>query len=350
MSKRKLSIYLLCAMFAWHTAQIPVEAFEKVVYFEDAENLSEFIYEEVANHETDLKPGVERELNKQEVFDDEIVCFSDEEIKELNGSENISVSTGYFLISDQKMKRVNRSKVDQLYEKKKKTWKDFFVKKAKAVDPATYKAVSPKTGYLKAQIIAYEYKTKIHVIGTNTWLKQPKNRYLDFYGISISDSKPTFNLKTQKATYTYTYKDEYKVGNKVALRETIAKTIDLSSKYLNLLSELGCANPMAIGARVNLKNNFFEGTGNMTHTKTVTSQMCIISADVLKRDSRHVDFTSFYLHGKKKYSGSDLSYNLSVGVKGDVSFGITYTPNSRRVTSEWTPQTNVVLQLNSYCY
>ena len=133
-------------------------------------------------------------------------------------------------------------------------------------------------------------------------------------------------------------------------REYIAKTIDLSSKYLKLLSELGSASPVAIGARVNLKNEFFEGTGNMTHTKTVTSQVCIISADVLKRDSRHVDFTSFYLHGKKKYSGSDLSYNLSVGVKGEVSFGITYTPNSRQVTSEWTPQTNVVLQLNSYCY
>ncbi len=350
MSKRKLSIFLLCVMFAWHTAQIPAEAFEKVVYFEDAENLSEFIKDEVETHETDLKPGVERALNKQEVFDDEIANFSDEEIKQLNASENISVSTGYFVVSDDKMKRVNRSKVDWLYEKKKKSWKNLFVKKAKAVDPAIYKASSPKTGYLKAQIIAYEYKTKIHVIGTNTWLKQPKNRFLDFYGLSISDSKPTFNLKTQKATYTYTYKDEYAVGNQVTSREYIAKTIDLSSKYLKLLSELGSASPVAIGARVNLKNEFFEGTGNMTHTKTVTIQVCIISADVLKRDSRHVDFTSFYLHGKKKYSGSDLSYNLSVGVKGEVSFGITYTPNSRQVTSEWTPQTNVVLQLNSYCY
>lgn len=112
---------------------------------------------------------------------------------------------------------------------------------------------------------------------------------------------------------------------------------------------MGKASPYMVGARVNLKNNVSESASPYSHYQTVTAQTCSIKAKYLKRKSKYVDFSSFYGHGKKSYTGSDLSVGVSFSVDGP-AVSVTYTPNNKDVTNYWTSMYNATLSIDEYCY
>lgn len=346
MLKNKIAVILLCITTILYTSNIDVQAFNTRKVKKEG-FIEKHAKEQMEKHRTKLKKEIEMELNKEEVFDEELETLTDEEIKQINEAGAIRATTSYYKIIDNETIEVSKDEVNNCLEEEENrenrfNWLNFGAKKAQAK--------SRQGKYMKASLTYCEYKDYIMVYGHNTWITQPKNRYNDFYGISIEQNSCRFDLNSQEATYTYQYKDVYEENNKVLRSETITKKITpKTSKHIQYLSDMGNASPKFVGARVNLKNNLYEAAINLVHMQTVTAQTCSIKAKLLKRKSKYVDFVSFYKHGNKSYSGSNLSVGISLGLSGP-EISVTYTPNNKNVTDYWSNQTNVELSIDEYCY
>ena len=314
--------------------------------------LQTYIKNEKSKYTTDLKENIEAFLNENEVFDAELQTLSDEEIEKINRAQDINVVTKYFCVSDEDTKEVAKSEIDEVLEesiKQNGVEGNYLLRKFKGVEP-DIKSDFGEDGYLKATLTSYEYKNHIIIHGYNTWIRQPECRYNDFYGIMIKQISARFDLSSQEASYSYTYKEEYSQNGKTISSETKGDIITPKlSENIEFLSNMGSASTDLVGARVNLKNNKTETTDSFSHTQKVLSQTCTIKAKVLKRDSKYIDFVSFYSHGKKSYSGSNLSVGVSLSAGGP-SLDITYSPGNRKVTDYWTKQANATLSLDKYYY
>ena len=344
MLKNKIAITLLCVTTFIYTSNIDVRAF----HMDKAKKkgfIEQHAEEQMEKHSTKLKKEIEIALNQEEVFDEELETLTDQEMEQINEAEEVHAITSYYKIIDDDAIEVSKEDINECLEEKKSDknrfhWLNFGAKKAQAK--------TREGKYMKASLTYCEYSKYVMVYGHNTWITQPKNRYNDFYGIALEQNACRFDLDSQEATYTYKYKDVYEDNNKVLRSETITKKITpKTSKHIEYLSNMGSASPKFVGARVNLKNNLYEAVTNLVHTQTVTAQTCSIKAKMLKRDSKYVDFVSFYRHGNKSYNGSDLSVGLSLSLGGP-EISVTYTPNSRNVSDYWSKQTNVELSIDKY--
>lgn len=345
MIKKNIAVVLLCINTFLYTSNIDAHAFAgkgiKVNGY-----IKQYAKKEMEKHTTKLKKEIEMALNKQEIFDEELETLSDKDINQINEAKAVQAVTTYYQVNGDEAVEVSRDKVDEYLEdyktkEKRFDWLNFGIKKASAAEG---------NKYLKVSLTYCEYKNYLMVYCYNTWVTQPKNRYNDFYGIITKQTAGRFDLDSQEATYTYKYKEVYKENNKTLSSEVITKKITpKSSKHIEYLSNMGKASPYMVGARVNLKNNVSESASPYSHYQTVTAQTCSIKAKYLKRKSKYVDFSSFYGHGKKSYTGSDLSVGVSFSVDGP-AVSVTYTPNNKDVTNYWTSMYNATLSIDEYCY
>ena len=208
--------------------------------FKENSTLEYYLNEEIKNNTGILGEEVEKELNRQGIFDSELELFSDKEINEIEQAEDIQVISEYLEVvennDETEEREMNNEEIDELimdtfYSEEKSSVIEDIGKKVGLIPQDVYGVSidANSTSYVKRSFVIFQYKGIISVTGINYWLKMPENRYTDIVKYSWSGAQQYINKSYKCVSKTqYTFDEHYEYDGNVTFDGTTYHEEDFS--------------------------------------------------------------------------------------------------------------------------
>lgn len=208
--------------------------------FKENSTLEYYLNEEIKNNTGILGEEVEKELNRQGIFDSELELFSDKEINEIEQAEDIQVISEYLEVvennDETEEREMNDEEIDELimdtfYSEEKSSVIEYIGKKVGLIPQDVYGVSidAKSTSYVKRSFVIFQYKGIISVTGINYWLKMPENRYTDIVKYSWSGAQQYINKSYKCVSKTqYTFDEHYEYDGNVTFDGTTYHEEDFS--------------------------------------------------------------------------------------------------------------------------
>lgn len=208
--------------------------------FKENSTLEYYLNEEIKNNTGILGEEVEKELNRQGIFDSELELFSDKEINEIEQAEDIQVISEYLEVvennDETEEREMNNEEIDELimdtfYSEEKSSVIEDIGKKVGLIPQNVYGVSidANSTSYVKRSFVIFQYKGIISVTGINYWLKMPENRYTDIVKYSWSGAQQYINKSYKCVSKTqYTFDEHYEYDGNVTFDGTTYHEEDFS--------------------------------------------------------------------------------------------------------------------------
>ena len=208
--------------------------------FKENSTLEYYLNEEIKNNTGILGEEVEKELNRQGIFDSELELFSDKEINEIEQAEDIQVISEYLEVvennDETEEREMNNEEIDELimdtfYSEEKSSVIEDIGKKVGLIPQDVYGVSidANSTSYVKRSFVIFQYKGIISVTGINYWLKMPENRYTDIVKYSWSGAQQYINKSYKCVSKTqYTVDEHYEYDGNVTFDGTTYHEEDFS--------------------------------------------------------------------------------------------------------------------------
>lgn len=208
--------------------------------FKENSTLEYYLNEEIKNNTGILGEEVEKELNRQGIFDSELELFSDKEINEIEQAEDIQVISEYLEVvennDETEEREMNDEEIDELimdtfYSEEKSSVIEYIGKKVGLIPQDVYgvSVDAKSTSYVKRSFVIFQYKGIISVTGINYWLKMPENRYTDIVKYSWSGAQQYINKSYKCVSKTqYTFDEHYEYDGNVTFDGTTYHEEDFS--------------------------------------------------------------------------------------------------------------------------
>lgn len=208
--------------------------------FKENSTLEYYLNEEIKNNTGILGEEVEKELNRQGIFDSELELFSDKEINEIEQAEDIQVISEYLEVvennDETEEREMNDEEIDELimdtfYSEEKSSVIEDIGKKVGLIPQDVYGVSidANSTSYVKRSFVIFQYKGIISVTGINYWLKMPENRYTDIVKYSWSGAQQYINKSYKCVSKTqYTFDEHYEYDGNVTFDGTTYHEEDFS--------------------------------------------------------------------------------------------------------------------------
>ena len=208
--------------------------------FKENSTLEYYLNEEIKNKTGILGEEVEKELNRQGIFDSELELFSDKEINEIEQAEDIQVISEYLEVvennDETEEREMNNEEIDKLimdtfYSEEKSSVIEDIGKKVGLIPQDVYGVSidANSTSYVKRSFVIFQYKGIISVTGINYWLKMPENRYTDIVKYSWSGAQQYINKSYKCVSKTqYTFDEHYEYDGNVTFDGTTYHEEDFS--------------------------------------------------------------------------------------------------------------------------
>lgn len=208
--------------------------------FKENSTLEYYLNEEIKNNTGILGEEVEKELNRQGIFDSELELFSDKEINEIEQAEDIQVISEYLEVvennDETEEREMNDEEIDELimdtfYSEEKSSVIEDIGKKVGLIPQDVYGVSidAKSTSYVKRSFVIFQYKGIISVTGINYWLKMPENRYTDIVKYSWSGAQQYINKSYKCVSKTqYTFDEHYEYDGNVTFDGTTYHEEDFS--------------------------------------------------------------------------------------------------------------------------
>lgn len=208
--------------------------------FKENSTLEYYLNEEIKNNTGILGEEVEKELNRQGIFDSELELFSGKEINEIEQAEDIQVISEYLEVvennDETEEREMNDEEIDELimdtfYSEEKSSVIEYIGKKVGLIPQDVYGVSidAKSTSYVKRSFVIFQYKGIISVTGINYWLKMPENRYTDIVKYSWSGAQQYINKSYKCVSKTqYTFDEHYEYDGNVTFDGTTYHEEDFS--------------------------------------------------------------------------------------------------------------------------
>ncbi len=208
--------------------------------FKENSTLEYYLNEEIKSNTGIFDEDVEKELNRQGIFDSELELFSDKEINELEQAEDIQVISEYIEVvendDETEEREMNDEEIDELimdtfYSEEESSVIEDIGKKVGIIPQDVYgkDIAANSTSYVKRSFVIFQYKGIISVTGINYWLKMPENRYTDIVKYSWSGAQQYINKSYKCVSKTqYTFDEHYEYDGNVTFDGTTYHEEDFS--------------------------------------------------------------------------------------------------------------------------
>ena len=306
----------------------------------------ETVLDEYLNFERDKDTGhidekVEKELNRQGVFDDEIALLDNTAIESLNKAQVIEVVTEYLDIDENgEAEKMTSSEIDDFIEanysdelKKYRNDNEGFIEKAlkaiglvpREVNAANQSNFSDSKCFKKTIIITQQTKGSnwAHVVVYFTWLSEPEVRNTDVAFVYFADAdlmdSPNISCK-----YYYWengrvfYQDNMLTINRVVDEQ---KYVDYTKEMKNNLLE--SKDDFGTFVQVDLLPDVYN-TGRQYADIKRTNHYIVMQMDVKKNET---DVDGAFLAQVKYYHmqlGLDLEVGVSIDTSGNIGFSAVF--------------------------
>ena len=274
--------------------------------FKENSTLEYYLNEEIKNNTGILGEEVEKELNRQGIFDSELELFSDKEINEIEQAEDIQVISEYLEVvennDETEEREMNDEEIDELimdtfYSEEKSSVIEDIGKKVGLIPQDVYGVSidANSTSYVKRSFVIFETKGIVSVTGISYWLKMPENRYTDMVVYSWSGAHKYSGRKAVSKTQ-YIINERSMVSGKVLYDIEEYHEKDFSDLLLKD-NNYGQNN---LVAAFDLPENDYASYGrNATYMKTLDMFVHKITF-YLEKDSKKLVLSYGYQHQKKK--------------------------------------------------